>query len=314
MAETKIQWAHYTFNPWRGCTKISKGCAHCYAEAGSRRNPKVLGTWGDYGVRVIGANSYWDLPLRWNAEALRSGERRRVFCASLADVFEDRLELEEPRSRLFDLIVQCRQLDWLLLTKRPAMASVVYPYHCELAFNKAVRLGQPVDHTGPYLPNVWLGASVEDQENADYRVPELLNIDAAGHFLSCEPLLDRVDLRHVNYGNVEIDTLNGGRINWVIVGGESGHIARGFDFAWAASLRDQCAAAGVPFFLKQVGRHPRSSRLEDALSHPYPAKSITDPKGGNPDEWPPDLRIRQIPVWFARDEATNAKRSVAEIP
>src|SRR4051794_38669367 len=99
--ETKIQWTHHTFNPWRGCQKVSPGCAHCYAEQLSLRNPKVLGEWGPDGKRVIASESYWRLPLKWNRDAHKAGERRRVFCASLADVFEDRPELVKPRERLF---------------------------------------------------------------------------------------------------------------------------------------------------------------------------------------------------------------------
>src|SRR5688572_29932027 len=130
MAITKIEWTAtvrpdgtvspgYTFNPWRGCAKVSPGCTHCYAETLSKRNPAVLGTWGKDGVRAIGSDAYWRQPLAWNRAAKQAGERRRVFCASLADVFEDRPDLVGPRHRLVDLIQLTQHLDWLLLTKRP---------------------------------------------------------------------------------------------------------------------------------------------------------------------------------------------------
>ncbi len=116
---SKIQWTHHTFNPWRGCTHVSPGCEHCYAEALSKRNPAQLGTWGAGGTRVVASEAYWKQPERWNRAAEAAGERHRVFCASLADVFEDRPELVEPRERLWRLIVATPHLDWLLLTKRP---------------------------------------------------------------------------------------------------------------------------------------------------------------------------------------------------
>jgi len=117
--DSKIEWTHHTFNPWRGCTKVSPGCTNCYAETLSHRNPKVLGVWGDKGTRVVASDSMWREPIKWDREAREAGERRRVFCASLADVFEDREELDEPRFRLLRLIASTTNLDWLLLTKRP---------------------------------------------------------------------------------------------------------------------------------------------------------------------------------------------------
>lgn len=120
MAEnSKIEWTNHTFNPWRGCQKVSPGCQHCYAETLSKRNPAVLGEWGPNGKRVIASEAHWRLPLKWNKAAKLAGERHRVFCASLADVFEDRPELVAPRVRLFHLISETPNLDWLLLTKRP---------------------------------------------------------------------------------------------------------------------------------------------------------------------------------------------------
>lgn len=327
MAETtKIEWADSTLNPWRGCTKISPGCAHCYAETMSRRNPGVLGIWGDSGTRVVASENIWREAVRWNNEAVnaiyempledrQAGKhvplRPRVFCASLADVFEDRPELIEPRQRLFDLIDSTPYLDWLLLTKRPQNIGRLTPenegieeidgelIHCHVRGRDCE--GSEGDccwgsgwlpmHEFPvpsrqFRPNVWLGVSVENQEYADRRIPELLKIPAAVRFLSVEPLLGPIDLTAIGHGDQRgLDCLTGEfryyrehdgepcsgwgpSIDWVIVGGESGPNARPMHPGWARHLRDQCQAASVPFFFKQWGEWapigddtPRGARL-----------------------------------------------------
>lgn len=245
MAEnSNIEWTNHTFNPWRGCTKVSPGCANCYAEKMSHRNPGTLGVWGDDGTRVIAAESYWRQPIKWNKAAEKAGERHRVFCASLADVFEDRPELVEPRIRLFHLIDNTPNLDWLLLTKRPENIARMTP-----------GIGDCPDGCTPLVrPNVWIGVSVEDQQRADERIPYLLSTPAAVRFLSVEPLLGAVKINPLFINPIQGTSQHGQRfIDWVIVGGESGHGARPMHPDWARSLRDQCQAAGVPFFFKQWG-------------------------------------------------------------
>lgn len=245
MAEnSKIEWTDHTFNPWIGCTKVSDGCKHCYAEAlMDKRYGKV--EWGPTGQRVRTSANYWKQPRKWNREAAASGKRARVFCASLADVFEihPTQDLDEWRHDLFMLIQQTPHLDWLLLTKRPEN---VTPYL--------------MHGWGTDLPdNVWLGTSVENQEQAEARIPHLLKVPATVRFLSMEPLL----------GPVYLDLLDGvffdggmpfswqflepAGINWVIVGGESGREARPMHPEWARAIRDRCVEAGVPFFFKQWG-------------------------------------------------------------
>lgn len=282
---SKIEWCHHTFNPWRGCTKVSPGCANCYAETMSHRNPAVLGEWGPNGKRVIAAESYWVQPIKWNREALMAGERRRVFCASLADVFEDRPELDEPRSRLMGKIACSPNLDWLLLTKRPQDITPALKRLADRYAGYGQFAGTLVrswlDGTPP--ANVWLGVSVEDQARADERIPHLLRIPAAIRFLSCEPLLGPVDLTRVRWqledsigvvcGGVLGDT-DGGQfsprgakgwgIHWVIAGGESGPGARPMHPDWARSLRDQCREAGVSFHFKQWGEWAFHCRPTDA--------------------------------------------------
>lgn len=275
MAEnSKIEWTHHTFNPWRGCTKVSAGCANCYAETLSHRNPKTLGVWGDNGTRVVAAESYWKQPIKWNQAAKEAGERHRVFCASLADVFEDQPELDGPRGRLVQLIGKTPQLDWLLLTKRPEN---VKPLLSRLRANgdsDSPTAWEFLFGDGAIYRNVWLGVSVEDQASADERIPLLLQTPAAVRFLSIEPLLGPVDLRPKApeaysilgkfYGTGTFDPSGMSpapdrvlncfpKIDWVIVGGESGHHARPLHPDWARSIRDQCQAADVPFFFKQWG-------------------------------------------------------------
>lgn len=262
-ANSKIEWTHHTFNPWRGCSKVSAGCANCYAETMSHRNPAVLGVWGDEGTRVVAAESYWSLPLKWNREAQSAGERRRVFCASLADVFEDRAELVNPRRRLLDLIRRTTNLDWLLLTKRPENVRTML---CELEAATSIMGRIPFNVwlcdwlDGRPPANVWLGASVEDQATADERIPALLDCPAAVRFLSCEPLLGPVDLYRGGWSFLHpLRPPPGNKggwkqgLDWLIVGGESGPKARPMHPQWARSIRDQCREAGVPFFFKQWG-------------------------------------------------------------
>ena len=243
--DTKIEWAHHTFNPWIGCSKVSAGCKHCYAETlMDKRHGRVK--WGPEGTRVRTSDANWKLPLRWNKQAEKLGIRYRVFCSSLADVFEDgKPELIQWRTDLFKLIDATPHLDWLLLTKRP---------------ENIERMWREIGDRGwldDPRPNVWLGTSVENQEAANERIPHLLK---AAHlckhtFLSCEPLLGPVDLRPWLHIATDLDGLRRGftDLHWVIAGGESGPKARPMHPDWARSLRDQCQAAGVPFFFKQFG-------------------------------------------------------------
>jgi protein gp37 len=195
--DSGIEWTHHTFNPWWGCVKVSPACAHCYAESWAKRVGMDL--WGGKAPRRFFSDKHWRDPLKWNEEAEHQGTRARVFCASMADVFEPRSELDPWRERLWTLIEQTPQLDWLLLTKRPANIKHVYPW-----------AHSPRE-------NVWLGTTAETQKWADIRIERLLSVDARVRFLSCEPLLSRIDLT-AWLANKQID--------WVIAGGESGGQAR----------------------------------------------------------------------------------------
>lgn len=233
---SKIEWTDHTFNPWIGCTKVSPACAHCYAEnSPASRFGGVR--WGPGQPRKRTAASNWKQPVTWNRKAEAAGVRPRVFCASLADVFDDAVPVEWRRD-LLHLIDDTPHLDWLLLTKRPADV----PRLLSQVSNGAVEDFR-------HMPNVWLGTTVEDQRRADERLDDLLNVPARVHFVSAEPLLGPLDLRRWFGG-----------LDWVIAGGESGHGARPSHPDWYRSLRDQCEVAGVAFHFKQWGEFgPTSS-------------------------------------------------------
>lgn len=223
MKDSKIEWTDHTFNPWWGCVRVSPACQHCYAETFAKRTGHHV--WGvDAPRRFFGAK-HWQEPAKWNREAAEAGERKRVFCASMADVFEDRPELEDPRGYLFGIIEGTPMLDWLLLTKRPENIERMLPSDW-LTHPKA---------------NVWLGTTVEDGPRQE-RIDSLRRVPAVVRFLSCEPLLASI-----------APNLHG--ISWVICGGESGPGARPMRSNWPRTLRDHCVANGVAFHFKQWGDH-----------------------------------------------------------
>lgn len=284
MAETTgIEWADHTFNPWIGCTKVSPACDHCYAEDWSKRFNGPA--WGKERRRTSAAN--WKQPLKWNREAaaFRSvhGRAPMVFCASLADVFDNQVP-DEWRTELWELIAQTPDLIWLVLTKRPQNIRKMLPEWRNVQTTRCFDQ-EHIESVPSVCPNLWLGTTVENQAEADRRIPHLLSVPAAKRFLSCEPLLGPVGLRTVAYVASDrgfVDALTGQtqhsetralhparypdttRIDWVIAGGESGREARPSHPDWFRGLRDQCAAAGVPFLFKQWGEwivSPRRNSL-----------------------------------------------------
>ena len=248
--QTAISWTDHTFNPWLGCSKVSPACQHCYAEAWAKRSGLVK--WGDSAERRRTSASYWRQPLKWNKEALIAGVRRRVFCASLADVFEDRDELIPWRKDLFQLIAATRNLDWLLLTKRPEN---ILRMMSESAGGLSYCLRS----------HLWLGTTVESQEQVR-RVDYLVNCRqwSSVLFLSCEPLLGPLSLFNWLHAVDETRSFDYNMgINWVICGGESGPKHRPLNLDYARTLRDECADVGVPYFFKQHGGvHPESGGCE----------------------------------------------------
>ena len=237
-ADSKIEWTHHTFNPWWGCEKIDPECKNCYAAAFSKRTGYDV--WGKTNERRFFGDEHWKEPLRWNARAQGHGERRRVFCASMADVFEDRADLATHRARLFSLIERCTSLDWMLLTKRP---------------ENMIKLA-PGSWRDRWPSNVWAGTTGGCQETIDDNVPSLLDVPASIHFLSAEPLLEEVFIAgylESPSGAEMVEFGNSWRphLDLVITGAESGGKARPMHEDWVRSLRDQCTEAGVAFFYKQ---------------------------------------------------------------
>lgn len=333
MAEQSgISWTDATFNPWIGCQKVGPGCDHCYAEhLMDTRLHRV--NWGPSQPRKRTSAANWRQPLLWEREheafALTHGRRRRVFCASLADVFDNEVD-PAWRAKLFALIASTPNLDWMLLTKRIG--------------NVAKMIEAPGMQKCGLPDNVWLGATVVNQEEADRDIPKLLATPARVRFLSLEPLLEPVDLQractarcpnrtcfplqgHINERCV-VDSEQGGivlecicsRLNglhWVILGGESGAKARPFHVDWARSIVNQCQAARVPVHVKQLGAQPRGwcaslvhcepADREDVYCDFYEAHeqgapcpgrcaAMVDKAGGDWDEWPEDLRVREWPA------------------
>lgn len=285
MAENSaISWTTHSFNHVRGCTKVSPGCKFCYAEQFSGRNHATLGQWGPNGTRVVASESMWKQPLKWNRDAEKAGERHRVFCASLADVFEGRDTMPESaweavdaaRNRLFALIEQTPHLDWLLLTKRPEnimeMVPPIWKMNGDLRFrNKDGEWYSAAK--GGFPPNVWIGTSVENQETANERIPHLLQVPAKVRFLSMEPLLGFVSLtKDYRYpqgftGQRVNNVVSGLReIEWVILGGESGPNRREMDMIAARTIIEQCKVFQTPIWVKQDnGLHPgNQGRFTDA--------------------------------------------------
>ena len=234
---------------------MSEACDNCYAETWAKRLGKKV--WGPSTPRRFFGDTHWNEPLKWNKEAGEEGIRRRVFCASMADVFENRPDLVEHRLRLLKLIEQTPNLDWLLLTKRIHL----------------VRKQLPKGYAFP--KNVWLGATVETQDAANKRIEYLLEFDSPSvRFLSCEPMLGPIDLSQFlkrKPGSAKLD--------WVIAGGESGHGSRPMNPAWPQALLKQCSEAGVAFHFKQWGEYAPIEQVSDMLKKSTPI--IVFDRGGN---------------------------------
>jgi protein gp37 len=282
MAEkTGIQWTQHTFNPVWGCTKVSEGCRNCYAETLAAR----FGVgWGPAAPRRTFGPAHWREPLRWDRKAARAGDPARVFCGSMCDVGEEHPTTEAEVRRLWPLVEATPNLHWLLLSKRPGVL--------------AERIRESRLSAGA-RSRVCAMTSVEGQPWVDERLAALAaltgRVGALG--VSCEPLLGPVDLRPWL-----------GRLDWVIVGGESsqgGAAGRPFDVAWAASVREQCAAAGVAYFLKQLGSNPcqevghvRGRQAGGPSGRDGTARTplrLADRHGGDPAEWPAGLDHRELP-------------------
>lgn len=308
-ATTAIEWTDHSWSPWWGCTPVSPGCANCYAARWSKFTRGIEYRRG--APRVLAKD--WKTLHRWNEEAGLRDERRRVF-PSMCDPFDEEVE-DDWKLALFDTITETPNLDWLLLTKRPEAALRFFERHVwvhselgELPPERRQRF------TAEFLPNIWLGVSVENQEQADKRIPILLQIPVKVRFLSVEPLLGPIDLSPYLWASGDDgepaprNEPYQPKLHWVIVGGESGPRSRPCDLNWIRSIVDQCKGAGAPVFVKQLGSVPViecscSSYGEDPANcqacngtgWAQPFGSLDHHKGGDPSEWPEDLRVREFP-------------------
>lgn len=309
---TKIEFCKHTWSPWRGCQHAvmqdgtaHPGCDHCYAETMSKRNPGILGQWGDTGTRIISATKSWEQVKRWDTAAANAGGRESIF-PSLCDPFEDwhhqllatdgrpavkvhhwgkfshfsscnlrggndALMLSDARWKFFELIYLTPNLDWLLFTKRTQNIRKFW--------------------TGKFRPNVRLIYSASDQKSLESGIDDLLACRDLCPVLglSLEPLVGSIDL------SAYID-----RLDWVIVGGESGPHARNCDVQWIRSILQQCRVAGVPCFNKQLGAKPYWGwpYLPSGIrvrKNNHAILNLRDKKGGDWNEWPADLRVREFP-------------------
>lgn len=304
MSDTTIAWTDMTWNPTRGCTRVSAGCERCYAEnmagrfSGSgkpyeglvRKRAQLGWVWtGD--VRII--PHMLDVPLRYSLP-------RRIFVNSMSDLFHERLTDGDPWfiRDVFRVMARCPQHTFQVLTKRPA--GMYWWVQHECADGLTMEDGTVQDWP---LPNVWLGTSIENQDVAAERIRWLSHIPAAVRFLSVEPLLGPVDLvPFLRWGcgmcggeRMDCPKCRGvapNAVQWVIVGGESGPRARGCDIAWIRNIVWQCQAAHIAVFVKQLGAQPYYIARSGSAERLW---LLTDAKGGNIEEFPEDLRIRQYP-------------------
>jgi protein gp37 len=220
--DSKISWTDHSYNPWHGCTPISPACDHCYARRLAERTGHNV--WGHDAPRRFFGEKHWGEPLKWDRNAQKEGTRARVFCGSMCDVFEGRHDLDSWRLKLWGLIETTKNLDWLLLTKRPHNILKMVPE----AWGKA------------FPSNVWLGVTAESQQEADERIPDLLSLYAKIRFVSAEPLLGPINFSQYN-------------VNWILVGGESGPEARRMDPMWAGDIIFAARQKGIAVHFKQLG-------------------------------------------------------------
>lgn len=344
-SSTGIAWTDATWNPVRGCSRVSEGCRNCYAEviasrfsgpgqpfAGIAGSPRRYSS-RDGHMKATGQRFGWtgrvELVPEKLSEPLRWRKPRRVFVNSMSDLFHEKLG-DEDIAAVFGVMAACPHITFQVLTKRPermrawfrwaaAPASEGPDLYCQREAFRA--LGEEKDEfpmhavKGTFrafswpLPNLWLGVSVEDQKTADARIPLLLETPAAVRFVSYEPALGLVDFRRYvggpdKDGDCALCGLAWGegmdngcppgftRLDWIIVGGESGPKARPFDIVWAFSVVEQCKAAGVPVFVKQLGGY---AILDRRFIRPGATRRLDDRAGADPEEWPIDLRVQEFP-------------------
>lgn len=335
--KTGIQWTDATWNPIRGCSRVSAGCVHCYAEVVAARFSGPGQAYEGLARRTSKGEARWTGKIMFVAkhllDPLRWKEPRRIFVNSMSDLFH-RGVTDDELAAFFGVMAIAHHHTFQVLTKRPErmleVAKTLTVADCiaglgMLCEQRGVRLNydrvnahlKTYNHVWP-LRNVWLGVSVENQATADERIPLLLDTPTVIRFLSCEPLLGSIDLIPFLYDEVEGTTMpdfsspraSNRALSWVIVGGESGRKARSCDVQWIRDIVEQCRGAGVAPFVKQLGAEP-GFKLEDEERRGNFApsfhhsdgelfiKKLNDSHGGDPAEWPEDLRVREFPTAVA---------------
>jgi protein gp37 len=305
VGKTSIEWTDQSWPVINGCRRVSAGCENCYAErlTASRlsKTPKYQGlaVMGKNGPRWTGETRLWEPHL---SMPMRLRKPSRIFVADMGDLFYEGVP-DYWIETVFAVMAMARRHTFQVLTKRPermrdfvlSAAKAKAAHDIALLHYNPRQLIAEAEWPGWPLPNVWLGVSVEDQASADKRIPFLLETPAAVRFLSYEPALGPLHLDPSTLGCVGhlAQTFGNLLVNWVNVGGETGPGARPFDIRWARSAIDQCAAAAVPCFVKQLGARPFQSPRNNA-STGYDL-ALTDRKGGDMEEWPADLRVREFP-------------------
>lgn len=315
---SNIEWTDASWNCLAGCEAISPGCAHCYAASMTRRLEAMgqqdyagLTTAKHFNGKVRCLPHKLDVPLRWR-------KPRRVFVNSMSDLFHEDVP-DTFIDKVFAVMAICQQHTFQVLTKRAermaayfsGWKSLAAPQHAartatacgamQLTFGEAAEIWSLMSDSP--LPNVWLGVSCEDQQRADERIPRLLKTPAAVRFVSAEPLLGGINFGSIGEGRDAfncLDGIGGPNLDWVIVGGESGSGARPCDVAWIRSIVSQCKAAGVECFVKQLGSRPQF--LADPMKTAHASHCG---KGGDPAEWPEDLRVREFPHAAAHPATTH---------
>lgn len=338
MNNSKIEWTDSTWNPIRGCSVVSEGCRNCYAMAvaarfsGEGQAYEGLAYRNSSGAHWTGQvrliEEHLEDPLRWKRP-------RRIFVNSMSDLFHPEVSFDDI-DRIFAVMALAPQHIFQVLTKRPERMleylseSRLFPDEFSMKLCDETRLFIDIP-----LPNVWLGVSVEDQKTANERIPLLLQTPAAVRWISAEPLLGAINLTNVfpdptaslNAFTGEAKHLLGmrertlGKIDWVVVGGESGTSARPFNLEWARSIIKQCGGASVSVFMKQLGRYFTVNYYDHEFREEYESKGwdwpepvdwntrhgqpppssrvripLKDRKGGDMSEWIEDLRIREFPA------------------
>lgn len=298
-SQTRIEWTEAVWNPVTGCTWASTGCDHCYARvmgtrlAGIKGNPRFGKPFSEVMCHVDRLSQ----PINWKRP-------RMVFVNSMSDLFHEDVPAEFIAD-IWAVMAACRgKHTFQVLTKRPDRMSLLLrnsSFKDMVMYRLGTKYGQihGIREHFEGLSNVWLGVTAENQEQADRRIPFLIKTPAAVRWVSVEPMLGPVDLRiptwTPTYG-LPVSSPCLPSLNWVVCGGESGNGSRPFHTGWAMDLRDQCQAAGIPFFMKQLGAKAFMSMKDEESGVVIPERIETvHPKGGDPMEWPDDLRVREFP-------------------